>query len=153
MADDKHASAKARKEIERRPQDDYVVRLRPTPSDPPPAGLELAGVLGDSDRPGMRRLYLDAGMRSYVEFSTADVIAVRDVPPGQPPFVGAAATAVTLRAGAQIDFTRSHNTDDFEVAFGPPTGPDAVGGGLPYDASDACYSYRYRCGSRYCMYD
>ncbi len=151
MADDNHASAEARKEIERRPQDDYVARMRPTPSDPPPAGLELAGVLGDSDRPGMRRLYLGADMRSYVEFSTADVIAVRDVPPGQPPFIAEGATAVTLRAGARIDLTRSHNTDDFEVAFGPWTGPDAVGGGLPDGMSNECWSYRYRCGSRYCV--
>jgi hypothetical protein len=41
----------------KRPQDPFVGRVRPDPAQPPTPVVELVGLLGDSDRPGFRRLY------------------------------------------------------------------------------------------------
>src|SRR5437764_11668951 len=93
--------------IEGRPQDDYVERVRPAPTDDPPKGLVLSGFLGDSDRAGYRRIYLSRDLSRYVEFPAVDVIAVRDVPSAESPSGSDAATEVRLRDGARVEITRS----------------------------------------------
>ncbi|HWC26098.1 MAG TPA: hypothetical protein VG474_05885 [Solirubrobacteraceae bacterium] len=101
-----------------RPQDPYVERRRPDPSQPPEPTKTLAGVLGDSDRPGFRRLYFTAELDYYAEFRTEDVVALADVPPAQPPFLGEPATRVTLRRDAAVDFTRTQRArplDEFDL--------------------------------------
>jgi hypothetical protein len=101
-----------------RPQDPLVARLRPDPSQPPEPTRTLEGVLGDSDRPGFRRLYVTPELDQYAEFRTDDVISVADIPPDQPPFLGEPATRVTLRRDAPVDFTRSHRArplDEFDL--------------------------------------
>ena len=101
-----------------RPQDPLVARLRPDPSQPPEPTRTLEGVLGDSDRPGFRRVYVTPELDQYAEFRTDDVISVADIPPDQPPFLGEPATRVTLRRDAPVDFTRSHRArplDEFDL--------------------------------------
>jgi hypothetical protein len=114
-----------------RPQDDYVSRRRPRPSDAAPGGVTISGVLGDSEREGFRRLYLTQDLNRYVEFASADVIEVSDVPADQPPFVGDEATSVTLRPDAHVDFTRTHTADEFDIQVSPLRMPEAQWDWLP----------------------
>src|SRR5258708_6489646 len=102
--------SEAARESASRQQDDYVRRLRPDPVQPPPRTIQFAGLLGDSDRPGRRRLYFNRALDYYAEFRHEDVLHIENIPPEQPPLVGIEATRVTLRRDAQIDFTRSHPT-------------------------------------------
>ena len=63
------------------PQDPHVERFRPRPDEPPQPRIALSGLLGDSDRPGHRRLYLTASLDYYVEFKIDDVLATASIPP------------------------------------------------------------------------
>ncbi len=68
--------------------------------------ISLAGLLGDSDRPGCRRLYLTTQLDYFVEFRTDEVVAVEDVAPDDAPFPGLDATRVTLSGDAAVDWVR-----------------------------------------------
>lgn len=105
-------------DITRRAQDPLVNRLRPTPATPPPSGLTLVGLLGDSDRPGYRRLYLCRNLKRSVEFPTDSVTAVQDIPPEQSPFEGEQATRITLAPGAKFQFNRTQDVGDFDIDSG-----------------------------------
>lgn len=110
-----------------RPQDPLVGRLRPEPSRPPERAVILEGALGDSERPGFRRLYFTAELDSFAEFRTDDVLSVADIPPDQPPFLGEPATRVTLRRDAAVDFTRTQrgrplDEFDLDVRLAPAAG-------------------------------
>ena len=101
-----------------RPQDPLVKRLRPDPSQPPKRVRTLAGLLGDSDRPGHRRLYFSADLSTYGEFRTEDVLSYDDIPIDKSPFVGEPATRVTLKREATVDLTRSRRAepiDEFDL--------------------------------------
>jgi hypothetical protein len=99
-------------EIADLPQNPYVERHRPSPSDPAPRTVTLLGFLADSGRPGTRRLYFDGRLNVGAEFKTEDVVAVSEVPRGESPFEGETATEVTIREGAQIEFVQARTTDD-----------------------------------------
>jgi len=94
-------------DITKRPPDPFVAARVNDPKARPPATLALVGLLGDSDRPGRRRLYLNTRLDYWVEFHSEDVLAVEDVGPGQAPFQGLDATRVTLVRDAQVDYVRS----------------------------------------------
>lgn len=137
MADDKN------NEIEGRAPDPFVAARINDPATPAPASFELAGLLGDSDRDGYRRLYLNTTLDYYVEFRTADVLAVDSVTPDQPPFVGLDATRVTLNREAQVEYVHSRPAaaaDAFSVdaQLGLPGGftPDDGTRTLPTDLTD-----------------
>lgn len=101
-----------------RPQDPLVGRRRPDPTQPPEPTKVLEGALGDSDRPGFRRLYFSAELDYYAEFRTDDVLSVVDIPPDRPPLLGEPATQVTLRRDAPVDFTRTQRArplDEFDL--------------------------------------
>ncbi|MEV6977274.1 hypothetical protein [Kitasatospora sp. NPDC093806] len=101
-----------------RPQDDFVARNLSDPSDRPAKTLTLSGLLGDSDRPGHRRLYFNKQLDYYAEFASDDVVSVEDIPSDQPPFVGLDATKVTLRREAPVAFTQVQTAapvDDFDL--------------------------------------
>jgi hypothetical protein len=75
-------------------------------------------MLGDSDRPGHRRLYFTADLDSYAEFLAEDVIAYADIPPEQAPFRGEQATRATLRREATVAFIRTQlmrPLDEFDL--------------------------------------
>ena len=116
MSDD--AQSGERGDAADRSQDPLVERLRPDPSQPPEPTKILEGLLGDSDRQGLRRLYFTAELDYYAEFRTDDVLSVADIPPDQPPFLGEPATRVTLRRDATVDFTQSQRPrplDEFDL--------------------------------------
>ena len=89
----------------KRRQDPLVERLRPDPTQPPRPTLSLSGLLGDSDRPGYRRLYFTRDLGYYAEFRAEDVLDVAAVPPEEPPLEGFDATQVTIDGGATIEYT------------------------------------------------
>jgi hypothetical protein len=106
-----------------RPQDPIVQRLRPDPTQPPEAALTMSGFLGDSDRPGFRRLYFTHDLTFYAEFRGEDVLHMAPIPPEDPPFRGEEATRVALRRDATVDYTRSRRAPafdefDLDVQFG-----------------------------------
>ncbi|MER7765698.1 hypothetical protein [Kitasatospora sp. NPDC096140] len=110
-----------------RPQDDFVARNLPDPSERPPRTLTLSGLLGDSDRPGFRRLYFTKQLDYYAEFASADVLSAEDVASDRPPFVGLDATEVTLRRDATVHFTRVETATpvdqfDLDLRLGRPRG-------------------------------
>lgn len=135
-----------RKSGAERPQDPLVERLRPDPSQPPQAVLTLAGLLGDSDRAGYRRLYFTRDLNYYAEFQTEDVVDTASIPSSEPPFIGDEATRVTLKRDAVVAYTRVRSPrpiDEFDLdvrlggARGPgiaapfTEGPTACGGACP----------------------
>ena len=89
--------------MKNRPEDPFVRSNRAAGGGAP---IVLAGLLGDSERAGSRRLYLTTGLDYFVEFRTEDVVGVEDVPPDQPPFPGLDATRVNLIPGASVDWVR-----------------------------------------------
>ncbi|MFP5417116.1 MAG: hypothetical protein ACLGHZ_09665 [Actinomycetes bacterium] len=127
--------------IESRPPDPFVASRVNNPAEPPAASFQLAGLLGDSDREGYRRLYLSTSLDYYVEFKSADVLAVEAVSPETAPFVGLDATRVTLKRDAAVEYVRSRTGPpegfELDVQPGVPVGftPDPNGptGGLPTD--------------------
>ncbi|MER5337093.1 hypothetical protein [Micromonospora sp. NPDC002717] len=99
-------------------QDPLVERLRPDPSRPPEVGLTVSGLLGDSDRPGHRRLYLTKGLDYFIEFSVSDVLDSSRIPSEKAPFLGTEATRITLKKGAHIAYTRTASVrppDEFDL--------------------------------------
>ncbi|MFT4216250.1 MAG: hypothetical protein QM619_03570 [Micropruina sp.] len=92
-------------EIQSRAADPFV-RARADAGSPRPGLVTLAGLLGDSDRDGRRRLYLTTRLDYFVEFKTEDVVAVEDIAPEAAPFPGLDATRVTLAGGATLDWVR-----------------------------------------------
>nr|BFD95808.1 hypothetical protein KitaXyl93_71680 [Kitasatospora sp. Xyl93] len=101
-----------------RPQDDFVARNLPGPSERPARTLTLSGLLGDSDRAGFRRLYFNTQLDYYAEFASADVLSADTVAGDRPPFVGHDATTVTLRRDATVHFTRVQTAapvDEFDL--------------------------------------
>ena len=114
--------------IEKRPADPFVAARISNPGEPAKPTLQLAGLLGDSDREGYRRLYLNTKLDYYLEFRTADVLATEAVSPDQPPFTGLDATRVTLPHGASVDYVRTRQAssgDDFLI---DPAAAARVGG-------------------------
>ncbi|MFT4216251.1 MAG: hypothetical protein QM619_03575 [Micropruina sp.] len=93
--------------IANRPSDPFVAARINDPAAGPPATLTLVGLLGDSDRPGRRRLYLSTRLDYWVEVRNSDVLAVEDVGPDQPPFQGLDATRLTVVRDAQLDYVRT----------------------------------------------
>ena len=89
------------------PQDPHVEQFRPKPDQAPQTGLTLNGFLGDSDRPGHRRLYFTATLDYYIEFKTDDVVTTASIPPERFPFPGSEATQITLRKDAVVSYTRT----------------------------------------------
>jgi hypothetical protein len=106
-----------------RAQDPFVARRRPDPAQPPEATTRMFGFLGDSDRPGFRRLYFTRDLNYYAEFRVDDVVELKAVPADQPPFRGDEATRLTLRRDANIEYTRDRtpqtvNEFDADVRLG-----------------------------------
>jgi hypothetical protein len=89
--DDQYASEGAEEGIDR-PQDPIVASLRPDPAQPPEPVLRMSGFLGDSDRPGFRRLYFTRDIDYYAEFRVEDVVHMAAIPAKAPPFLGDEAT-------------------------------------------------------------
>ena len=78
----------------------------------------MLGFLGDSDRPGFRRLYFTRDLDYYAEFRTDDVVRIESIPADQPPFPGDEATRLTLRRDATVEYTRvrtPHSIDEFDA--------------------------------------
>jgi len=101
-----------------RKQDPRVEGLRPDPSQPTPRIRPLAGLWGDSDRPGYARLYLTRDLTVYAEFRVEDVVMTTDIPSERAPFLGEQATRIELPYDANIELTRSHrisDVDDFDL--------------------------------------
>ncbi|MFI7420482.1 hypothetical protein [Nonomuraea sp. NPDC049684] len=102
----------------RRSQDPIVERLRPDPAQAPAAVLRMTGFLGDSDRPGHRRLYFTRGLDYYAEFRTGDVVDMTPIARHEEPFRGEEATRVSLRRDAMVEFTRTRTArspDEFDL--------------------------------------
>jgi hypothetical protein len=100
------------------PQDPHVERIRPRPDEPPQPQMSLSGLLGDSDRPGHRRLYFTRSLDYYVEFKIEDVLATASIPSERAPFSGIEATEVTLKKDAVLSYTRTrraHAPDEFDI--------------------------------------
>jgi hypothetical protein len=140
-------------DIAGRPQDRLVERGRREPAGEPDAGLTVTGFLGDSDRPGYRRLYIDRRLERYVEFPTEAVIGGGEVPEDQLPFPGERATSVQLRRGTRVDVARTVTTDAFDLqprvdGTISPVGADLF---IVTELSGDCYSRRLRCTGPYCQ--
>ena len=107
------------------PQDPYVERLKPDPSQPARRVVELVGLPGNSDRPGYQRLYLTTKLDYYAEFLTSDMVHTEAVPADQSPFPGHEATRVSVSRDATIHdiWARSPQpVDEFDldVRLGAP---------------------------------
>jgi hypothetical protein len=106
------------------PQHDFVGRMRPDPAQPAARAMVLAGLLGDSDRAGYRRLYFSRTLDYYAEFRAEDVLFPEPVTADQPPLVGLEATRVGIRRDAPVEFTRTtaaRPADEFDldIRLGP----------------------------------
>jgi hypothetical protein len=127
-----------------RPQDAYVSERLTGPSEVPARTLELSGLLGDSDRPGYRRLYFTKQLDYYAEFASADVVAVETLPKGQAPFIGLEATTVTLRRDATVSFTQVASAAapidefDLDVRLGREYGAAPTPGLQPQTRETVC---------------
>ncbi len=99
-------------------QHPLVDKLKPDPAAPAERVRTLAGIIGDSDRDGYRRLYFSREMTFYAEFRTEDVIYTEAIPDDSPPFLGVPATRVALRRDATVEFTRvkaARPLDEFDL--------------------------------------
>jgi hypothetical protein len=145
-----------------RPQDDFVSEHLASPAERPARTLILSGLLGDSDRPGHRRLYFNKQLDYYAEFASADVISVQAIPADKPPFTGLEATKVTLRRDAVVRFTHVRSAApvdefDLDLRLGPPGRvPGALPGEpqtweaeCPGDTWDVCPT-DFACGTDIC---
>lgn len=117
-------------EFSTRPPDPFVAARISDPKAASPDTFALAGLLGDSDRPGRRRLYLNTKLDFWVEFRTDDVVAVESIGPDRPPFAGLDATRVELTREAHVEYVRSQAVgaeDPFAIQAetGPPALPSA----------------------------
>lgn len=130
-----------------RPQDPLVERLRPDPGQPPESARIIEGLLGDSDRPGLRRLYFTTELDYYAEFRNEDVLSVADIAPDQAPFLGEQATRVTLRRDATVDFThtrRSRPLDEFDLDIRLAARP-RLAAQIPFTANFVCQPQTFDC--------
>lgn len=102
--------------VANRPEDPFV-RNRAGAGGPRRDVVTLAGLLGDSDRDGYRRLYLTTQLDYFVEFRTDEVVTVEDVAPGDAPFPGLDATRLTLTGDATLDWVHRATaaTDPFAL--------------------------------------
>jgi hypothetical protein len=154
-----------------RPQDPIVENFRPDPAQVPTAVLRMTGFLGDSDRPGRRRLYFTRELDYYVEFHADDVLDMTTVARQEEPFRGEEATQVSLRRDAAVDFTRTRTARaldefDLDVRFGQPRSvacipgltdsrkdgceePTAAGCVTPQSCVQTCETCPTNCGSCY----
>jgi hypothetical protein len=99
-------------------QDPLVECLRPDPAAPPPKVLKLVGLLGNSDRPGCKRLYFSTALDSYAEVQIEDILHRGTIDAAHAPFVGLEASALTVKRSATIDYVRSVLAvaiDDFDI--------------------------------------
>ena len=108
-------------DIAKRPPDPFVAARISDPKAGPPPALTLVGLLGDSDRPGRRRLYLNTRLDYWVEVRAEDVLTVEDVGPDQPPFQGLDATRLTIVRDAQLDYVRTATVSGDPFAVQPLT--------------------------------
>lgn len=97
-------------DIGRRPADPFVRDAVPGEG---PSHV-IAGLLGDSDLEGHRRLYLNTRLDYYVEFAVGDVRAVASVAPDEFPFPGLEATRVSLAPDAVLRWTRRRPAADLQ---------------------------------------
>ena len=100
------------------PQHDYVTRFRPDPSALAQSALTLDGLVGDSDRPGRKRLYLTKALDYYAEFAVDDVVHSQTVPAEQSPLEGLEVTRLEIRRDAPVEFTRvqaARPADEFDL--------------------------------------
>jgi len=129
--------------------DDYVRRMRPNPEGPPQRVVVLSGLLGDSDRPGWRRLYLSRDLNRYAEFRDEDLVYREAIPAEQAPMRGFESSRVAVRRGARIDFIVSrqgHPLDEFDLdlrigsrgAAGQGIPPTRLWGWCPDSLDFAC---------------
>jgi hypothetical protein len=117
----------------RLPQDPYVERLKPDPSQPARRMIELVGLPGNSDRPGYQRLYLTTKLDYYAEFLASDMVHSEAVAADRSPIPGHETTRVSVSRDATIHYiwARSpHPVDEFDLdirlgarAAGPATPP------------------------------
>jgi hypothetical protein len=84
-------------------EDAVVQQLRPSPSDPPPEVVEVYGYLGRDTEDGYWRLYLSAGLDSYLRIAEADIVS-RSA--GQDA-AGRDVSHLVVRAAAPVDTVRS----------------------------------------------
>jgi hypothetical protein len=101
-----------------RPQDPLVQSRRPDPSTPPLDALTMVGFLGDSDRPGHRRLYFTRDLDYYAEFQVDDALLVETIPPDSLPFLGFACTRLILKRDAIFDTVRTRTprpVDEYDI--------------------------------------
>lgn len=112
-------------------QDPHVERLRPDPAAPPHRVFTLVGLLGNSERPGYKRLYFSAALDHYAEIRTDDILHRALIDPAHPPFIGLNSTRLTVKRSAVIDYVRSAVADafdDFDIDI--QVGPGARSSGL-----------------------
>ncbi|MGI5380555.1 hypothetical protein ACQEV2_41350 [Streptomyces sp. CA-251387] len=113
------------------PQDPVVEKFRCQPrraEDRSEEGPTFNGFLGDSDRPGHRRLYFTRNFDYCIEFAVDDVVDSAGILWEQPPFIGAEATRITLRKGAEVSYAcmSTHR---------PPMNSTSTSGAVPIGAS------------------
>jgi hypothetical protein len=100
------------------PQNPFVGRLKPDPSQPAQRVIDLVGLAGDSDRTGYQRLYLTTKLDYYAEFLVQDVVYSETVPADQSPFPGLEAARVSVRRDATINYTWARSpqpVDEFDL--------------------------------------
>jgi len=113
------------------PQDPYVERLKPDPTQPARRVVELVGLPGNSDRPGYQRLYLTTKLDYYAEFLTTDMVHSAAVVADQSPFPGHEATRVSVSRDATIHYIWARSPQpvdefDLDVRLGPPAAAAAA---------------------------
>lgn len=123
----------ARSSNEERPQDPHVERVAPDPSQPAQTGMTLRGLWGESDREGFRRLYFTRNLDQFAEFRAEDVLYTEPLPAEQPPLVGLDTTSVTVRKGADVEYSRISPAEETPDAFDfdVRAAPTAAGSLLP----------------------
>jgi hypothetical protein len=121
----KSASGGGPGEPEGLPQDPYVERLKPDPSQPAKRVVDLTGLPGNSDRPGYQRLYLTTKLDYYAEFLASDMVHSAAVPLDQSPFPGHEATRVSVARDATIHYIWARSPQpvdefDLDIRLGAP---------------------------------
>lgn len=114
--DESDAHDKSRRDADRESdrQDPLGERLRSDLAAPPHKAVTLAGLLGDSERPGYKRLYFSAALDHYAEIHSEDILHRGPIDPANPPFIGLVSTRLTVKRCAVIDYVRSTLSDAFD---------------------------------------
>jgi hypothetical protein len=124
------------------PQNPFVGRLKPDPSQPAQRVIDLVGLVGDSDRTGYQRLYLTTKLDYYAEFSVQDVVFSETVPADKSPFPGLEATRVSVRRDATINYTWASSlqpVDEFDLDV--RLGAAVAAGRSPEGGTILCHTY------------